>query len=36
MSTVIEEEWRCYVLTKGAPEIILELCKFEHVNCEKV
>ncbi|MGH4050227.1 MAG: calcium-translocating P-type ATPase, PMCA-type [Clostridium sp.] len=36
MSTVIEEEEGATVLTKGAPEIILELCKFEHVNCEEV
>ena len=33
MSTVIEEEEGSTVLTKGAPEIILELCKYEHVNC---
>jgi Ca2+-transporting ATPase len=37
MSTVIEEEEEgSTVLTKGAPEIILELCKYEHVNCTKV
>ncbi|MBX4261837.1 calcium-translocating P-type ATPase, PMCA-type [Clostridium estertheticum] len=36
MSTVIEEDEGATVLTKGAPEIILELCKFEHVNCEEV
>ncbi|MBU3112690.1 calcium-translocating P-type ATPase, PMCA-type [Clostridium lacusfryxellense] len=36
MSTVIEEEEGATVLTKGAPEIILELCKFEHVNSEEV
>jgi len=36
MSTVIEEEEGATVLTKGAPEIILELCKYEHVNCEEV
>ncbi|MGH4117727.1 calcium-translocating P-type ATPase, PMCA-type [Clostridium sp.] len=33
MSTVIEEEEGSTVLTKGAPEIILELCKYEHINC---
>ena len=33
MSTVIEEDEGATVLTKGAPEIILELCKYEHVNC---
>ncbi|MCB2339429.1 calcium-translocating P-type ATPase, PMCA-type [Clostridium estertheticum] len=36
MSTVIEDDEGATVLTKGAPEIILELCKFEHVNCEEV
>ena len=36
MSTVIEEDEGATVLIKGAPEIILELCKFEHVNCEEV
>ena len=36
MSTVIEEGEGATVLTKGAPEIVLELCKFEHVNCEEV
>ena len=33
MSTVIQEEEGSTVLTKGAPEIILELCKYEHINC---
>ncbi|MBZ9684877.1 calcium-translocating P-type ATPase, PMCA-type [Clostridium estertheticum] len=36
MSTVIEEEEGSTVLTKGAPEIILELCKYEHINCMEV
>ena len=36
MSTVIEEEEGSTVLTKGAPEIILELCKYEHINCIEV
>lgn len=36
MSTVIEEDEGATVLTKGAPEIILELCKYEHVNCTEV
>jgi len=36
MSTVIKEEEGATVLTKGAPEIILELCKYEHVNCMEV
>ena len=36
MSTVIEEDEGSTVLTKGAPEIILELCKYEHVNCTEV
>jgi len=33
MSTVIEAEEGATVLTKGAPEVILELCKYEHVDC---
>ena len=36
MSTVIEEEEGSTVLTKGAPEIILELCKYEHISCNEV
>ncbi|MBZ9609850.1 calcium-translocating P-type ATPase, PMCA-type [Clostridium estertheticum] len=36
MSTVIEEDKGATVLTKGAPEIILELCKYEHINCMEV
>ncbi|MBU3146563.1 calcium-translocating P-type ATPase, PMCA-type [Clostridium sp. CF012] len=36
MSTVIEEEQGSTVLTKGAPEIILELCKYEHISCNEV
>ena len=36
MSTVIEGDEGATVLTKGAPEIILELCKYEHVNCMEV
>ena len=36
MSTVIEGDEGHTVLTKGAPEIILELCKYEHVNCMEV
>jgi len=36
MSTVIHQEEGATVLTKGAPEIILELCKYEHVNCMEV
>jgi Ca2+-transporting ATPase len=36
MSTVIEGDEGHTVLTKGAPEIILELCKYEHVNCIEV
>ncbi|MBZ9686800.1 calcium-translocating P-type ATPase, PMCA-type [Clostridium estertheticum] len=36
MSTVIEEEEGATVLTKGAPEIILELCKYEHISCNEV
>ncbi|WP_291634036.1 calcium-translocating P-type ATPase, PMCA-type [Clostridium sp.] len=36
MSTVIEEKEGATVLTKGAPEIILDLCKYEHVNCVEV
>ncbi|MGV8984297.1 cation-translocating P-type ATPase, partial [Clostridium sp.] len=36
MSTVIEEEAGSTVLTKGAPEIILELCKYEHIRCNEV
>jgi Ca2+-transporting ATPase len=36
MSTVIEGDEGHTVLTKGAPEIILELCKYEHVNCVEV
>jgi len=36
MSTVIEGDDGHTVLTKGAPEIILELCKYEHVNCMEV
>lgn len=36
MSTVIEGDEGNTVLTKGAPEIILELCKYEHVNCMEV
>ncbi|MBU3130033.1 calcium-translocating P-type ATPase, PMCA-type [Clostridium tagluense] len=36
MSTVIEGEDGSTLLTKGAPEIVLELCKYEHVNCMEV
>ena len=36
MSTVIEGDEGATVLTKGAPEVILELCKYEHVNCMEV
>jgi len=36
MSTVIKDLEGATVLTKGAPEIILELCKYEHVNCMEV
>ncbi|MBZ9621386.1 calcium-translocating P-type ATPase, PMCA-type [Clostridium sp. FP2] len=36
MSTVIEGEGGSTLLTKGAPEIVLELCKYEHVNCMEV
>jgi Ca2+-transporting ATPase len=36
MSTVIEQEEGSTVLTKGAPEIILDLCKYEHINCIEV
>lgn len=36
MSTVIEEDEGATILTKGAPEVILELCKYEHVNCMEV
>ncbi|MCB2299844.1 calcium-translocating P-type ATPase, PMCA-type [Clostridium tagluense] len=36
MSTVIEEGEGSTVLTKGAPEIVLELCKYEHVNCNEI
>ncbi len=36
MSTVIEAEVGATVLTKGAPEVILELCRYEHVNCTEV
>lgn len=36
MSTVIEGDEGHTVLTKGAPEIILELCKYEHVDCMEV
>ncbi|WMJ79721.1 calcium-translocating P-type ATPase, PMCA-type [Clostridium sp. MB40-C1] len=32
MSTVINGSENCTVLTKGAPEVVLELCKYEHVN----
>ncbi|MBU3181762.1 calcium-translocating P-type ATPase, PMCA-type [Clostridium psychrophilum] len=36
MSTVVNEEEGATVLTKGAPEIILKLCKYEHVNCNEI
>ena len=36
MSTVIKDLEGATVLTKGAPEIILELCKYEHVNCMEI
>lgn len=36
MSTVIEGDEGSTVLTKGAPEVILELCRYEHVNCMEV
>ncbi|GCD12341.1 calcium-translocating P-type ATPase, PMCA-type [Clostridium tagluense] len=36
MSTVIGEGEGSTVLTKGAPEIVLELCKYEHVNCNEI
>lgn len=32
MSTIINEEETCTVLTKGAPEVILDLCNYEHVD----
>jgi len=36
MSTVIEDDDGTTILTKGAPEIILELCKYEHIDCMEV
>ncbi|MGY0374304.1 calcium-translocating P-type ATPase, PMCA-type [Clostridium sp. JNZ J1-5] len=32
MSTIINEEETCTVLTKGAPEVILDLCHYEHID----
>lgn len=32
MSTIINEDTTCTVLTKGAPEVILELCNYEHLD----
>lgn len=32
MSTIITENDECTVLTKGAPEVILDLCRYEHAN----
>lgn len=32
MSTIIEAEDSCTVFTKGAPEVILELCHYEHID----
>lgn len=32
MSTIIDEEDTCTVLTKGAPEVILDLCSYEHID----
>ena len=31
MSTIINESTTCTVLTKGAPEVVLELCQYEHI-----
>ena len=36
MSTIINEENNCTVLTKGAPEVILDLCTYENINNEIV
>jgi Ca2+-transporting ATPase len=32
MSTIIDEDNTCTVLTKGAPEVILDLCQYEHLD----
>ncbi|MCY6958730.1 calcium-translocating P-type ATPase, PMCA-type [Clostridium brassicae] len=32
MSTIINGAESCTVLTKGAPEVVLDLCRYEHVN----
>jgi len=32
MSTIIDAEDSCTVFTKGAPEVILELCHYEHID----
>lgn len=32
MSTIINEQDTCTVLTKGAPEVVLDLCNYEHID----